>query len=229
MVNAVLFDYGLTLVTFEYPHAELKAAMEEVRPWLPEPAPDADTIMREVLLPLEDRLDGAGEAEVDYMDLYEDQWRRAGFDLPRELLARILDREQRVWDRAARLAPDALSTLRALRERGLRTGLASNAPFPPDLLHRQLAAVGVAPLLDAAVFSSEVGRRKPAPALYEAALDRLGVEATATLHVGDRVDWDYEAPRALGMEAVICTAFARDPVPDGVPTIPNLAALLELV
>lgn len=229
MLRAVLFDYGLTLVTFDHPRTELTRAMEEARAWLPQPTPDAETLMREVVMPLEDAIDGIGEDEVDYLQVYEAQWRRAGFDVPREVLERILDREQRVWDGAARLAPDAITTLRALRERGLRTGLVSNAPFPPALLHRQLEHVGLAPLLDVALFSSEVGKRKPSRLIYQAALDRLGVAAVETLFVGDRSDWDYDAPVAMGMRAVLYTCFARRPIPPGVPTIDRLADVLELI
>jgi HAD superfamily hydrolase (TIGR01549 family) len=229
VLRAVLFDYGLTLVTFEYPRAELKRAMEEVRLWLPPPAPDAETLMREVVLPLEEALDDMGEDEVDYLAIYELQWRRAGFPLRRALLERILDREQRVWDDAARLAPDAISTLRALRERGIRTGLVSNAPFPPALLHRQLAHVGLAPLLDVALFSSEVGKRKPSATIFELALDGLGVAAAEALFVGDRPEVDYEGPRRVGMRAVVCTAFARGPIPAGVPTISRLSDVVDLL
>lgn len=238
MLRAVLFDYGLTLVTFEYPRAGLVRVMDEVRAWLPDPAPDAETLMKEVVLPLEDRLDDIGRGvrgtpheqdEVDYVAVYADQWRQAGFDLDRELLERILDREQRVWDDAARLAPDAVPTLRALRERGLETGLVSNAPFPPALLHRQLEHVGLTPLLDVALFSSEIGKRKPSPVIYETALNRLGVAASEALFVGDRADWDYETPCRLGMRAVICTELARKAPPSGVPTIARLSQVLELV
>ncbi len=229
MVRAVLFDYGLTLVTFEYPRAQLAAAMEEVRTWLPAPAPEAETLMRDVVLPLEDRLGDIGEDEIDYLAVYADQWRRAGFDLSRDLLERILDREQRVWDDAARPAADAVPTLLRLRARGVKTGLVSNAPFPPALLHRQLEHVGLAPLLDVALFSSEVGKRKPSPVIYETALARLGLQAADVLFVGDRVDWDYEAPRRLGMRAVICTALAKDAPPHGVPTVPALSGVMELL
>ena len=228
MFRAVLFDYGLTLVTFAYPRQELLGVLEEVRPWLGPGAPEPWWLMREVLEPLEHGLDSLGEEEVDYMDYYEAAWRRAGLDVPRETLWRILDLEQRCWDRSVRLAPDALETLAALRDRGLRLGIASNAPFPPVMLHRQLRVNGIADAVDAAVFSSEVGRRKPAPELYQAALDRLGVAAAETLHVGDRVLEDYEGPRRLGMQAVLCTALARTPSPDGVPTISCLTELLKL-
>lgn len=227
MVRAVLFDYGLTLVTFSYPRRELLAVLERVRPWLGPGAPDAETLMREVLEPLEADLEGLGEDEVDYMELYRQAWLRAGLDVPRGTLWRILDLEQRCWDRSLQLAPDALSTLEALRARGLRTAVASNAPFPPAMMHRQLRASGLAPRLDLAVFSSEVGRRKPAPELYLAALGRLGLSPAEALYVGDRLLEDYEGPRRLGMQAVLCTALARTSPPPGVPTIASLSELLE--
>jgi HAD superfamily hydrolase (TIGR01549 family) len=224
-VRAVVFDYGLTLVTFSYPRQALLRVMSEVRPWLGPGAPDPETLMRDVLEPLEDALDGLGEDEVDYMDLYEAAWRRAGLDVKRGTLWRILDLEQRCWDRAVRLVPEALETLDRLRAGGLRLGLASNAPFPPVMLHRQLAATGIAGRLDAAVFSSEVGLRKPAPELHRAALERLEVAPEDALYVGDRVLEDYEGPRRIGMRAVLCTALARSAPPPGVPTIARLGEL----
>lgn len=226
VTSAVLFDYGLTLVTFRYPREELVGAMEEARAWLGPGAPDAETLVAAVLEPLEDDLATIGEDEVDYMAFYERAWLRAGLRVPRATLARILDLEQRCWDRAAQIALDALETLERLRARGIRTAIASNAPFPPDMMHRQLRVTGIAERVDVAVFSSEIGRRKPAPELYLAALDRLGVGPAGALYVGDRVVEDYEGPRRIGMRAVLCTALARTPAPAGVPTIGRLGELL---
>src|SRR3712207_8235684 len=48
--------------------------------------------------------------------------------------------------------------LDALRDRGLKLGLVSNAFDPGWLLRRDLADQGLAERLDVAVFSSEVGR-----------------------------------------------------------------------
>lgn len=224
-IEAVLFDYGLTLVTFEFPRACLLRVLESYRPRLGPATPDAEKIMREVLEPLEADLEGYGEDEVDYMDFYDRAWRRAGIEAPRELLYELLDHEQRCWDAAVRLAPAALQTLDRLRRRGFRTAVASNAPFPPELMRRQLEGNGIAERLDAIVFSSEVGRRKPAPELYQAALDKLQVRPERALYVGDRYAEDYEGPRRLGMQALLCTALARQPAPDGVPTIATLAEL----
>lgn len=229
--RAVLFDYGLTLVTFRFPRAELVAAMEQVRPWLGPDAPPAERLVDEVLLPIDRRLaefDGCLD-EVDYLDFFDRGWRRAGFELPRHTLYRILDVEQRCWDEAAELAPDALPTLDGLRARGVRTGVCSNAPFPPEMVRRQLCGKGITRRADAVVLSSEVGRRKPAPELYEAALRALGVAAAETLYVGDKVREDFEGPRAAGMRAVLCTALARHQPPAEVPTITRLEELLQWI
>jgi HAD superfamily hydrolase (TIGR01549 family) len=228
VVRAVLFDYGLTLVTFEYPRLELLRLLQAVRCWLGPGAPDPETLMHTVLEPLEEDLARMGEDEVDYMSFYEDAWRRAGLEVPRETLWRILDLEQLCWDLSLQLAEDAHCTLEELRFRGVRTAIASNAPFPAPMMHRQLRHHGLAQRLDAAVFSSEVGRRKPAPELYRAALDLLRVEPGDALYVGDRVVEDYEGPRRLGMRALLCTGLARTAPPPGIPAVGRLAELLDL-
>ena len=224
-VHAVLFDYGLTLVTFSFPRDCLLSVLETYRPRLGSRAPDAESIMREVLEPLEADLEGYGEDEVDYLDFYERAWRRAGIEAPRELLYELLDHEQRCWDRAVRLAPAALETLDRLRALGVRTAVASNAPFPPEMMRRQLDGNGIGQRVDAVVFSSEVGRRKPAPELYLAALEAVKTAPERALYVGDRYAEDYEGPRRLGIPALLCTALARQPAPDGVPAIATLAEL----
>ena len=40
---------------------------------------------------------------------------------------------------------------------------------------------------------------------------------------------DYEGPRASGMRAIIVTAHAEDPPPDGVPAIKSLGELVSLL
>jgi HAD superfamily hydrolase (TIGR01509 family) len=229
----VLFDYGRTLVTFSYPTEELLEVLHEFRPRIEAalgvPAPDADAILRDVLLPLEDYISSMSEDEVDYMDVYRSAWERAGLKLPEPLLHQILDAEQMCWDQAVVLDPDALQVLSWLEAHGIKRGICSNAPFPPAMMRRQVETNGIAERVDAIVFSSEIGRRKPAPELYLAALDALATAPERTMFVGDRVREDYEGPRALGMRAVVLTAHAEEPPPEGVPTIASLTELPGLL
>jgi HAD superfamily hydrolase (TIGR01509 family) len=232
-VDGVLFDYGRTLVTFTYPTEDLLRVLQEFRPRIEAalgvPAPEAETILNDVLVPLERYVNRMSEDEVEYMDAYRDSWQSAGMRLPDDLLHEILDAEQRCWDHAVRVDPDAPRVLAWLGEQGIKRGICSNAPFPPEMMRRQVQSNGIADRVDAIVFSSETGRRKPAPELYEAALAAIDTKADRTLFVGDRVREDYEGPRALGMRAVIVTAHADEPPPDGVPTIKSLAELPSLL
>jgi putative hydrolase of the HAD superfamily len=231
--QAVLFDYGRTLVTFDYPTEDLLNTMREFRPRieaaLDGPAPQAEAILQNVLLPLENYVGSSSEDEVRYMDVYRDTWAKAGLALPHELLHEILDAEQRCWDRAVRLDPDALQVLAWLGSHGIKRGVCSNAPFPPEMMRRQVETNGIAEMVDAIVFSSEVGKRKPAAEIYRAALDAIAVEPEHVLFVGDRVREDYEGPRSLGMRAVILTAHGDVPPPERVQTIASLSEVARLL
>ena len=232
-IDGVLFDYGRTLVTFAYPTDELLDVLREFRPRIESAlgvrAPEAETVLHDVLEPLEEYVSSESEDEVDYMDVYREAWHRAGLTLPDDLLHEILDAEQRVWDRSVRVDAEAPRILTWLRNRGLRRGICSNAPFPPEMMRRQMASNGITELVDAIVFSSEVGKRKPAPELYQAAVDAIGTPPGRTLFVGDRVREDYEGPRAAGMRAVVLTAHADEPPPDGIPFIRSLSELRSLI
>jgi putative hydrolase of the HAD superfamily len=232
-LRAVVFDYGRTLVTFEYPTEELLAVVRAFRTRIETalgvPAPRADAILEDVLLPLEKVIESMSEDEVDYLEVYRDAWAGAGMALPDDLLHEILDAEQLCWDRAVRVDPDALQVLSWLGAHGIKRAVCSNAPFPPEMMRRQVDTNGVGEVVDAVVFSSEVGRRKPAPELYLAALSAIGVEPRDALFVGDRVREDYEGPRALGMRAVIFTAHAEEPPPPGIPSIASLTEVPQLL
>jgi len=231
--EAVLFDYGRTLVTFDYPAAELSVVVERFRPAIAaatgRPAPAAAEILEKVLLPLEALVENPGEDEVRYLDVFAKAWRDAGLEIPEPLLYEILDAEQLVWDAAARVDPVGVQMLAWLGVHGYRRAVCSNAPFPPAMMLRQVGGNGVGALVDGVVFSSQVGRRKPASEMYMAALESVGVAAAKALFVGDRVREDYEGPRAVGMRAVICTAHSAQSPGHGIPTIASLRDLPSLL
>ena len=125
-----------------------------------------------------------------------------------------LDDEPREATR--RLGSTTHALLEALRKRGLSLGVVSNASDPPALLHRELTESGIAERIDYAVFSSEVGRRKPGAEIFERALEALGVRAEAALFVGDRLYEDVRGASELGMTTVQALWFRADDHPDGV-------------
>jgi putative hydrolase of the HAD superfamily len=70
--------------------------------------------------------------------------------------------------------------------------------------------MGLGARLDTAVFSSELGKRKPHPAIFEAALERLGVDPERALFVGDRRYEDVRGSKELGMTTVQAYWFRAD-------------------
>jgi FMN phosphatase YigB (HAD superfamily) len=75
--------------------------------------------------------------------------------------------------------------------------------------------MGIAERVDFAVFSSEIGRRKPDPAIFERALEALGVTPEEALFVGDRLWEDVGGAGAVGMRTVQAVWFRADDYPDG--------------
>jgi putative hydrolase of the HAD superfamily len=133
-----------------------------------------------------------------------------GVELGDDELDRFLAAEHAAWEPARVLGADTHALLDSLRGRGLLTGLVSNAFDPGWLLHQDLADMGLAERLDAAVFSSEVGLRKPHPAVFEAALSALGVEPEDAVFVGDRRYEDMRGAKELGMTTVQAYWFRAD-------------------
>jgi len=146
-------------------------------------------------------------------------WRESfEYDTTSEILRALGERFARIdksWDRRIdgaiygvmrkEYAPraDAVATLRALRRAGLRTGMISNTQFRSANLMEEMRAFGFADLMDAMIFSIDLGVRKPLPAVFNAALERLGVGAQDAVMVGDTVDADVEGGRAMGMRTIL--------------------------
>lgn len=122
--------------------------------------------------------------------------------------------------------PDAAPALRALRALGLRIVVVSNWDAS---LHERLHETGLAPLVDAAVASAELGSAKPGGAIFAHALELAGAPAEAAIHAGDSAREDVEGALAAGLRAVL---VARDgappPVPAGVPVLRSLEGLPAL-
>jgi putative hydrolase of the HAD superfamily len=85
------------------------------------------------------------------------------------------------------------------------------------LVRTDLDAMGLGPRLDATVFSSEVGVRKPDPRIFREAMSRLSAEPAETLFVGDRLYDDVSGAQAVGMRAILTRQFRQEDDPDHHP------------
>ena len=124
--------------------------------------------------------------------------------------------------------PEAGPMLRALRERGLQTGLLSNTHWPRAFHEHFLERDGLRQLLDERCYSSELVHTKPHPEAFGAVLTALGVEPSHAVFVGDRPFDDIAGAQAVGMRTVLRPHKATvvqedDATPDAV-----ISALSEL-
>ena len=121
-----------------------------------------------------------------------------------------------------RAYPEVPDVLARLRAGGARLAVVSNWDVS---LHDVLERTGLRPLVDAVVISAELGVAKPDPAIFRAALGRLGAAAEGAVHVGDSLEHDVAGARAAGLEAVL-VARNGAAAPDGVRTVRSLAELV---
>jgi putative hydrolase of the HAD superfamily len=222
MLEAVLFDYGHTLLDFRFDEDVWLGCLRDMLAAAGGP-PDRAPDLRAELQRRFDELssDPDDHAELVYAEVVAEALAACGTAPGPDLVRAAIEAEHRGWASARHLHPQAHRLLEDVRARGLRIGIVSNTFDPPDLLHADLVSDGVAELVDAIVFSSEVGLRKPAPQIYQAVLDRLAVEPGNALFVGDRVREDIVGPSALGMRTCLVTYFRVD---DGDHTLADAVA-----
>ena len=126
--------------------------------------------------------------------------------------------------------PGMIETLRAIRERGLRIGLATATPEPRA--RKYLRMVGAEQYFDAVTCADMVEHGKPAPDIYLLACARTGVRPSDALAVEDAPS-GIRSAHAAGMRAVLIpdrdvpgeeiTALCHAVMPD----LPSVLSLMD--
>jgi len=216
VLEAVLFDWGDTLMRWAFDFELLSAGHAAgLRAIGREPDAAVTDRFRAAYLP---KMFAEGVIEeVEYPAEVRSLLADCGIDVGDDDLLAFLEAEHAAWSPARQLATTTHALLESLRASGLKLGLVSNAIDPPALLHRDLDELGVAERLDVAVFSSEVGRRKPDPLIFRHALERLDVDPRNALMVGDKVAIDIAGAAALGMKTCQALWFVADEVEEPEP------------
>jgi HAD superfamily hydrolase (TIGR01509 family) len=195
MLEAVLFDWTNTLVEFTWDD-ELLAAGHRAALGRDDPAFTAR--YRQLVLGDEDHR--------PYAELLTE----LGVEDP----ARFIELEHAAWRPAHQVLSSAQAMLVSLRRRGLKTGIVANSwPEPARLLRADVERYGLAGELDVQVWSEEVGARKPEPAIFMHALDRLGIDPVDALFVGDGLENDVQGAGDVGMTTVQALWFRADDTP----------------
>jgi putative hydrolase of the HAD superfamily len=215
VLDAVLFDWGHTLMDFVWDDELVELGVRAGLAAIDAPTDAAPTVTARYAAEAS-LSDWEVPEEVQYTPLVRQMLADAGVALDDAQLERYLLAEHQAWAPARRPASTTRALLDALRERGLKTGLVSNTMDPRWLLLRDLDEQGLAERLDAVVFSSDVGFRKPRPEIFRRALDELGVAADRALFVGDRLIADVRGARDVGMRTVQAMWYRAEESEDGV-------------
>lgn len=187
VLEAVVFDWGNTLVRFEWDDALVEASH---RAALGRDDPEFTARWRELLL-------GDAHGGRPYAELLAE----LGVADPDA----FIDAEHEAWRPAYSVLSMAPALLEMLRERGLKTALVADPwPDPPRVLLGDVEALGFAPLLDAVAFGDDNLAR---------ACAELGIEPGAVLFVGDSLAEVQRAAEA-GMTTAQALWFRADDVPE---------------
>ena len=196
-VRAVVFDLFGTLV-YEFPRAdwdgwlETAAAVLEADPDAFRAGWDATTVERQT-----GRL-GDINACVRTVAARAGAWPNNG------QIAEALEARAQLFRTWFLPRPGAEEVLAQLRSAGFPLALVSMcAPDTPAMWRSSPLAGSV----DAEVFSSEVGLRKPDPAIYRLAAERIRIEPEGCLYVGDGSYRELTGATAVAMRPVLI----RDP------------------
>lgn len=197
--TAVLFDFSDTLFRFELRPEWFDGRLDAAG----RPFDDAALVdlMRRVTHPV-----GAADSVLDDDEIV---WEQRDLDrgLHRRAYQSLLrgcgltpDHAVEFYDRIIDPASwccyaDTEPVLRGLHAAGIKTGVVSNIAFD---IRQVFERFGWLDLVDAFALSYEVGAMKPDPQIFRAGLDKLGVDATAALMVGDSESADGGAV-AVGM------------------------------
>ena len=125
--------------------------------------------------------------------------RELGID-DQELADCIGDAYSQRRDIGMQALPDAIETVRWLRESGRRLALLTNGAAAAQ--RKKITRFEIADLFDVILVEGELGFGKPDERVYRRALNALDVSPAETWMVGDNLEWDVAAPQKLGMRGV---------------------------
>jgi putative hydrolase of the HAD superfamily len=218
-IDAVLFDYGHTLVDFGRTEEALLEAYRQIRERVEAAlyleAPEVGHLVDRVAGEVDRRVGASYQArrleELDLVRVFDEVLAATlGLAVPPDVVQHVVALDHSAYSRTITVSEETLGVLAALKGRGLRLGLVSNVALLPHLMRRDLEDLGILPLLDATTFSSEVGTRKPDPRIFLEAMGKLGVAGERAVFVGDRLLDDVRGAQGVGMRAVQTLEFRRE-------------------
>ena len=235
-LRAVIFDLGGTLIDWPDYDQDIERrwmlSYESIKATLPDNnVPDVETYVRAMR-----------EAEKSHWQMVQtvqgsstptavvrDGFRRMERNVSDEEVMVVLDGYGQALNGWAIAFPDAQSTLLELRKRGYRIGLLSNTWWAAAWHNAEIATHGLAPLLDAIVYTSDLPHSKPHPYVFQYIAERLNVRPSECVMVGDRMIDDISGALNVGMRAIWRKSDYPWPKPEDIHPTAVIETLSELL
>lgn len=199
-VEAVIFDWGGTLTPWH--------DIDLVDMWrayalafeAPDPQSLAESLAREEVARWRRQQSTSG---ADGTGALDHLFHAVGIDVSTARHGRALAAYLAHWEPHTLADPDAIELMAALRVRGIRVGVLSNTMWPRWHHEAVFSRDGLLPLIDAAVYSSELPVAKPHADAFRAALAAVGCAPAVSVFVGDRPWDDIHGAQVVGMRAIL--------------------------
>ncbi len=227
MLRAVLFDLDNTLVNFtKTKRACVDAALRAmIAAGLQLSASKAEAVLYTIYR----------EKGIEYDRVFQDFLAHTMQAVDPHILARGIVAYRQEQRKRMQPYPGVVRTLQALRKRGLRLGIVSDAPALKVWI--RLMELKLDEHFDTVVTLADAGKIKPAPEPFRQALQKLGIAPAEALYVGDRLDRDIIGARSVGMptalavygEASLPHPFQPIPKPEDVQADYTLRSFSDLL
>lgn len=190
MKKAVFFDLFFTLANLEYQSENEFTLLNISRREWEASAENADVYQQRA----------TGKLKTE-RQMLESMVAGLPFSVSENQLEKLVEiRNDRYQKSLTDIHPDILSTLKELKESGIKLCLVSNA----DIIDKKYW--GISPLkeyFDAVIFSCDVGIVKPDGKIYQLAMEKLNVSAADSIFAGDGGSNELYGAKAAGMATVL--------------------------
>jgi len=212
-IRGLLFDLGSTLLEFcgEWNEVMARGAQEQVDFFLAHGLQlDREAFLKRhrelIMLFIE-------KGQQDWIEYSSDQALTMALDefgypdLPQSLIDESLKTLYAYGETLWRPFADTYATLDALRDRGYRMAIISNARDASNV-HRLIDNHRLRPWFDPILISAEFGVRKPNPRIFHAVLDEWGIGPDEAVMVGDMLGADVLGAKNASLRSVWATMQA---------------------